>query len=390
MRRRILLVLLLCLALPRPAAAAGEAEALGRFFEAGRLEEAWFAPAFLEAVPLPALRKLRDDLLAERGAFRGAVSLRGRWQVRLERALLPAEIALDAEGRIASLWFGVPVGLDRTLAQVAADIADLPGAASLLVVQDGEPLFAIAAEEGLAVGSAFKLAVLKALVETVEDTALHWREPVALRHRHRSLPTGVLQDWPAGISLTLESLAALMISLSDNTATDALIDFLGVTRIEPLLPPAGRPLLTTRQYFLLAGAEHAGKRAGWDELSEDERRAVLVGLRFARPSVADYLAGDAGPGFGWRLSAADLCAMMDAMLGLPLLAIEPGLAFPGDWRLVGYKGGSVPGAMNMTTGLESHYDRRYCVSMTWNDPAGIDERRFAQLYGELLALLPRE
>ncbi len=390
MRPCLALVLLLLLAVPPPALGAGEEQAIARFFQAERVEAAWFTPEMLQAAPTETLQAYRDQLLAEQGDFRGAVEMAGRWQVRLERALVAVELLLDERGRIASLWLGPPLRLDRTLAQVAADVAALPGEVSLLVVQDGEPLIETAADRNLAVGSAFKLAVLTTLVETIETSGLRWEETTRLKYRHRSLPTGILQDWPVGTPLSVESLAALMISISDNTATDALIDFLGVTRIEPHLPPESRPLLTTRQYFLLAGAKHAAERLDYDQLSEDGRRAVLVGLRSEKPTLADFLAGAAGPDFGWRLSTRSLCAMMDPLLGLDLLAINPGLAYPRDWRLLGYKGGSAPGAMNMTTGLESFDGRRHCVAMTWNDAGGIDPQRFAQLYGELLALLPRD
>src|SRR5690606_39753601 len=42
-----------------------------------------------------------------------------------------------------------------------------------------------------------------------------------------SLPTGILQEWPVGTPMTIQSLATLMISISDNTATDVLLRVAG-------------------------------------------------------------------------------------------------------------------------------------------------------------------
>lgn len=43
----------------------------------------------------------------------------------------------------------------------------------------------------------------------------------------KSLPGGILQNWPKGAPLTLHTLAGLMISQSDNTAADTLLEILG-------------------------------------------------------------------------------------------------------------------------------------------------------------------
>ena len=388
--QRALASLLLLFVLGTPAWGAGEADAFKRLFEAESLDPAWFAPQLLAAAPVEQIAALRDDLVARYGSYLDATPVEDSWQVRLERALIPATIVLDAQGRIAGFWMGVPVALDRTPVLVAADLAALPGEVSLVLRRDGEVIEALEPTRLLAVGSAFKLAVLQSLKAAIDSTRLSWDEVVRLRDRHRSLPTGMLQDWPAGAPLTVHTLASLMISQSDNTATDALIDFLGVDYIEPLLPKETLPLMTTRQYFILGGLGQAEKRQAYLTASEDKRRGILVGLNRFRPSLADFLAGGAGPEFGWHLSTEQLCDLMDGLLGLDVLKINPGVVSPRGWKQVGFKGGSTQGAINLTTGLESFNGHRYCLSVTWNDPDGVDEQRVAALYAEMLALLPKE
>lgn len=388
--RKALASLLLLFVFWRPAFGAGESAALQRIFEAESLDPSWFAPQLLAAAPVEQIATLRDQLIAQYGTFLDATPLGEDWQVRLERALIPASILLDGQGRVAAFWLGVPLALDRTPALVADDLAALPGEVSLIVRRDGEVIVQIEPERLLAVGSAFKLAVLASLNEAIRSTRLAWDEVVRLRDRHRSLPTGMLQDWPAGAPFTVHTLAAMMISQSDNTATDALIDFLGVERIEPLLPPETLPLMTTRQYFILGGLKHADLRQAYITATQEKRRGILVGLNRFRPSLADFLAGAAGPEFGWQLSTQQLCDLMEGLLGMDVLAINPGVVSPRGWKEVGFKGGSTKGAINLTTGLETFGAHRYCVSATWNDPDGVDTERFATLYGELLALLSKE
>lgn len=388
--RKALASLLLLFVLWRPAFGAGEAEVLKRIFEAETLDASWFAPQLLAAAPVEQIAQLRDQLIARYGGYLDATPNGDQWQVRLERALIPASILLDAQGRIAGFWLGVPLALDRAPEQVAADFAALPGEVSLIVRRDGETLVEIEPARLLAVGSAFKLAVLASLNEAIESTRLAWDEIVRLRDRHRSLPTGTLQDWPAGSPFTVHTLAGMMISQSDNTATDALIDFLGVERVEPLLPPETLPLLTTRQYFILGGLEHAELRQAYLTATREKRRGILVGLNRFRPTLADFLAGAAGPEFGWQLTTLQLCDLMEPLVGLDVLSINPGVVSPRGWKEIGFKGGSTLGAINMTTGLETFGGHRYCVSATWNDPDGVDAERFATLYGELLALLPKD
>lgn len=123
----------------------------------------------------------------------------------------------------------------------------LSGRVGLWVERDGRPVLALEEDTPLAVASAFKLLVLAALREEVEAGRRAWDEVVRLEEAWKSLPSGLLQGWPEGSPLTLHTLAALMISLSDNTATDALIALLGRERLGPSPPatapssPPGRP-----------------------------------------------------------------------------------------------------------------------------------------------------
>ena len=72
---------------------------------------------------------------------------------------------------------------------------------------------------------------------------------------------------------------------------------------------------------------------------------------------------------------------------LPQMSVNPGVATPADWTHVAYKGGSEPGALNLTTLVTAHNGATYCVAATWNNAALLDEGRFEALYSSLLHAL---
>ena len=150
----------------------------------------------------------------------------------------------------------------------------LSGRVGLWVERDGRPVLALEEDTPLAVASAFKLLVLAALREEVEAGRRAWDEVVRLEEAWKSLPSGLLQGWPEGSPLTLHTLAALMISLSDNTATDALIALLGRERLEAL-SPRNRPFLTTREAFGLAARGNRDLLAAFRDGDLEAKRRTL-------------------------------------------------------------------------------------------------------------------
>ena len=297
-------------------------------------------------------------------------------------------------------------------AQVPAlfgEIVGLPGEVSLAAarLEEGGPAHFLTqkAERPLAIGSAFKLFVLAELVRQVKSGERKWQDVVPLGPP--SLPSGLLQDWPKGSPLTLHSLAALMISRSDNSAADTLLAVLGRDKVEALLPELGvaaparnRPFLATREAFVLkygdpallrrwAAADEAGRRALLGSDLAAAEAAALDGKRFTgRPTAI----GEAE----WFASPADLVRTLDWLrrsgdsTALDLLAINPGVdrALAGDFAYVGYKGGSEPGVVSMSFLLRTREGRWLAVSATWNDEAAaLDEARFIALMSRLVGLM---
>ncbi|MBV7486073.1 serine hydrolase [Bordetella sp. BOR01] len=362
--------------------AARPEQAIERLF-AAPIQQAWFTPAFLKQVPLDRMAGLLRQLQAQHGAFE-SVKRDGRgYMVSLQRARVPTRLVLDTEGRIAGLWFEAPIIPGSLQDQVAA-IAALPGQTAVLVLRDDAPMAAHRADTPLAVGSTAKLAILKAVAGAVAQGKMAWDQAVPLDPAWRSLPTGILQDWPAGTPITVASLANLMISISDNTATDALIWLAGRDAIQAVTP-RNTPFMTTRELFTMKAAGHAGLRSAWVAGDPTGRRALLDGMATAPLPDAGQLEAQPTIDVEWYLSVREACALITELAVQPALHINPGLAAPAKWARIAYKGGSEPGVLNFTIFMQDPEGTRYCVSASWNNPAAVlDDQALAGPYRAIL------
>lgn len=295
-------------------------------------------------------------------------------------------------------------------AKIARDFAALSGRSGFAVIRlaDGKPqklVWADHADEQFAIGSIFKLWVLDALVEEIASGRRRWNEVVPLGSP--SLPSGITQDWPAGSAVTIETLATLMISLSDNTATDTLIRLIGRERIATRVRASGHaqpsrmlPLLTTAESFALKLSPAATREvyARADDAAQTDMLAALdAPVVLAR---AETTALDAAPtaidSIEWFASPQDVGRILDALRRrsdpkvLQVLGVAPEL--PTDLRqrfaIVGYKGGSEVGVIALAWLVRSRSGDWTVVTASWNDPhVAVDNARFERLAQRLVWLV---
>lgn len=388
-----------------------------------------FDAEFTKLVPPRKLTEIGKSLFAQCGGVveidlaqaKGPYS--GVFDVLLEKdVVIPMTIVISeqAPNAIVGLLYGPPAPALKELAEVAKKLAALPGTVSFAVHALGGEKPVVLAELNpdapLAIGSAFKLYVLGALAEEVAGGKRKLADVVTLDARWRSLPSGQTHTWPIGAPVTLSTLANLMISVSDNTATDHLLFTLGRERVEQLLVPMGNehaaksiPFLATNELFRLKHTRGGQGAIEYLKLEEPvKQRAFLAkdvaswpldeehvesGL-LSRPQLVNELE--------WFASAADLCRAMDwlrkntesgaAASVRDVLAINDGLdvkssAFP--W--VGFKGGSEPGVLNLTLLLKSAAGKWYAVSASWNDPEkNVEEAKLIGLVRRAVSLLGKQ
>ncbi|MBE7382792.1 MAG: serine hydrolase [Leptolyngbya sp. SIO1E4] len=386
--------------LPIPSSAIAQMQispqaALERLFTTPQLQAEWFAPAMLNQFPLSQAQQLIAEMQADFGAYQEVQPSGELYLVLFERGRVAAQITLNSRGQIAGLFFQpapMAISLDEAIEQLQA----FPGEVNFLVLEDQSELAALNADNPLAVGSTFKLAVLAALRQQIESDQRSWGDVVELRPEWKSLPSGFLHTWPDGTQLTLETLATLMISMSDNTATDALIHVLGRASIEAYTL-RNRPFLTTREFFILKAPQNISVLERYRSLSSLQGRQQIL------DEIASYPLPDVGAAssthegqsqeqltaseIGYFFTPHELCALMAQVADLPLMGVNPapGVVNAEDWARVAFKGGSIPGVLNLTHQLEAESGKTYCVSMTWNhSEAPLDEMRLSTLYGAVI------
>jgi len=237
-------------------------------------------------------------------------------------------ISPDLARPVPATWADVDAVLQPTAPRVRLLVADVTGGSC-------QPVHGLDPGTPAPLGATFKLYVLDALGDAVAAGKVRWNQPLTVTARLKSLPAGELQDEPDGTRVSVLDAAAAMISLSDNTATDMLINLLGRPAIEAALtrtgmadPALDRPFLTTREIFTL-------KLRHWPALAErylaaDQagRRALLASTvdRAPLPAVAaagSWIAPRAVTSLEYFASADDLCR---AYASLAALARRPGLA----------------------------------------------------------------
>ncbi len=376
-----------------------------------------FAPSFLAAVPDSQLKAIADQLIAANGAIRAVdeVSYKGNgaasFDLVFEKARASATLQLDtaAPYLVTGFRIGAVAPIDHTPAKLLEDFSALPGDAAFGVyslAEDGpQPILTRRPMEQMAIASTFKLYVLSALVQDIKAGKRHWDDVVKLDVR--SIPSGQMQNWPAGSPVTLHTLAAMMISISDNTATDMLMRVLGREAVEAEVIASGHsepsrilPVLRTVEFFALKN--DAARIAAWKAADDARQRALLAEwaptLTAANVDVSKL--ATSGPtaidSIEWFASAEDIARILMRLrdsgdkAALEILAINP-MVSPDQaarWDYTGYKGGSEAGVLNLSWLLKDKQGRWFAITASWNDPsAKLDDTKLIMLAQRLAGML---
>lgn len=369
-----------------PADAHDPQSALERLLAAATPDPSWFSPAFLASVPFASIRSTVEQARAQLGPIDSVEPAGDAVRVLGTEDWIRVELELDRAGRFTRLVLGAPRRLRPDLDRVRGELAALTCPVGAVVTVDDRRVLDVHGDRQLAAGSAFKLVILAEVMERIAAGAMAWDQVAQLSDGARALASGILQTWPAGTTLTVETLATLMTSLSDNTAADVLASIVGRDALERR-SQRNRPFLTTREFFVLRlpGAEDLLER--WRRADGRERRAVLdvVATRPlppARPPANLTLELSVE----WWFTPAELSDLIREVEPFRGLTVNQGLADPHNWTRIAYKGGWEPGAMSWSTAARDE-DGRTCTAVLVANRSGerpIPERRLASLYREAL------
>jgi hypothetical protein len=375
-----------------------------------------FGDRFLKAVPASQMRQIGASLTSQFGAIEGVESVtpRGTYgadiALRFERAIGRGRMVLSPLGdnRIEGFVLNQFDPIGDSANKIKADLEALPGEVGAYFgpLDGSAPRLALNPDKQLAIGSTFKIYVLSALARKIEAGEARWSDVITISPR--SFPSGMMQDWPEPSPVTLHTLATMMIAISDNTATDTLMEYLGQDAVIAEMRSSGHsqpelniPFIGTRHLFKLKSAgpetiakyreaDVAGKYAILDSVEEMELDQNKIEATFSGKPVALDIE--------WLGSAQDMRRMLAQLLEvgsedqLKIMEVNPS-AQPTAltrYKRILYKGGSEPGVLNYTWLLQDKSDDWHVLTLSWNNPeAALDDAAF-QLIGQRLLNLPHE
>ena len=394
------------------------ADELLKILQGSEKEEEFFAPSFRSAVPVPQFRALLGQLRSQYGEPQSihkivpASPADGTVEILYEKALVAMRMVIDSDPPqpvIGLLITGASMREDD-LAKISEEFRKLPGTAAFAITDvSGETAQSVAGHQStrqMAVGSTTKLYVLAELARSVEAGERQWNDVTTLSQK--SLPSGMLQNWPDDTPLTLQTLATLMISISDNSATDILIKHLGRANIGKLLTQIGHgdhdrtlPFLTTVEAFALKMPTREALRNRYVNASEQEQTAILVEEQ-DKLGLASTSAGNLATiprhidTVEWFASPEDVNRLLHYLARtrdpvvkkiMRINSIIP----PGDakrWAYLGGKGGSEPGVIAFAFLASANSGKTYAVSGSWNNNmAPVDNDKFLSLMNRMLNII---
>ena len=363
-----------------------EQAALATLFQGGP-QELTYTQQMQNAISVDQLRQLVASIEDRLGSFTGVEGEGNPYTLGFTNGSATANMVLNEQGEVAGLQFTQLVPRTGSLDEAVSALLDRPGQTGIAIRRDGGTMLNRGSQQPLAVGSAFKLAVLRALEEAVEDGTTGWDTVLELSASDRSLPSGIVQEWPAGTAITTETAAILMISRSDNTATDMLIRHVGRRAVEAHAPDS-RPLLTTREAFLLKADAQSEVRDEFLSASLTGKRAVLDALSGELPPATLFASGPVHPQIEWFFTTTQLARIIEEIDRTDILGVNPGPINPNDWQDYGFKGGSEPGVITLTLWLVAKDGSEYAVSATQSrTDAPVDANAFVSALQAVLAHL---
>lgn len=318
---------------------------------------------------------------------------------------------VEKNSKITGLWIlgerAKPVNY-KNFDEAKADI-NLLSRPSLLLIKNDKNILSLNEVKRTPLGSTFKLFVLDALAKQIKDKKQTWDDELKISNSLKSLPSGVFQTKEEGEAFTLYEYAQKMISISDNTATDHLIEKIGRTGVERQIKKRGlklsygwnRPFLTTKELFQVRASFEAEDYKRYASNTTTGRLVQLQKVaKLNNEQVMNKLSKWQSPrgilDTEWFSTPKDICTLLksfdhdnDEKINSILAANTP-FVEKELFDQVYYKGGSEPGVLQMAYYFKKDQDR-YCLYLGSHDlQNAIDEAVFFEKVKSVIKLIQED
>jgi beta-lactamase class A len=169
--------------------------------------------------------------------------------------VMAVEAAAQAPPDPARAAAELRTSFERRLAAIAEGLDGVMGF-SIVDLTSGDR-FGRLADEPFPTASSIKIAILYELFKQAEEGRVTLDEPRPVPQAARAAGSGILQELRAP-SMPLTDYATLMVVLSDNTATNLLIDALGMDRVNARMRALGLDHVWLQRRMIDTGAARRG------------------------------------------------------------------------------------------------------------------------------------
>lgn len=153
------------------------------------------------------------------------------------KTILPVALILAALVLSSS---SVPAQQSSLDVQVRAEITPFKGKVFLYAKNlDSGQIYSYNGDERVRTASTIKIAVMIEAFARVAEGKAKWTDELVLTKAARYSGSGILPELSDGLRLTLQDCVRLMMTLSDNTATNMVLDYLGTDAVNARMNSLG-------------------------------------------------------------------------------------------------------------------------------------------------------
>ncbi|MGH9881878.1 MAG: serine hydrolase [Pyrinomonadaceae bacterium] len=162
---------------------------------------------------------------------------------------------------LSSLSFGQTTSAGNTLdARVKVELSSFKGKVNLFAKNlDTGEVYALGADERVRTASTIKIAVMVEAFARVAEGKSKWTDELVLEKQKKVSGSGILAELSDGLRITLRDGVNLMMILSDNTATNLVLDVLTTDAVNARMEALGLKNIKLNRKVGSGGESQAGK-----------------------------------------------------------------------------------------------------------------------------------
>ncbi len=174
--------------------------------------------------------------------------------------------------------------------EIEREIKNFPGKVWIAACNLNKGItFNLAGDERVRTASTIKLPILVALHGEVKEGRLSWEEKLVVTKKTRAQGAGILLEMDDGHSLTLREASKLMVVVSDNIATNLILERMGIDKVNAWMDKLQLP--KTRSLAWIGGEVVSKARsADWNKRADGSTYGIGVTTPYEMVNLLTRLA----------------------------------------------------------------------------------------------------